>query len=194
MPSSRTRVAQRVAALAASRAAAAADPLIPPTLIVTGRKGKIYARELSRLELVYGKHNVTPQVVVKEAKKERSPLHDYFDWDIRTAAEKHWLAQARALVRVIRVTYIDDPGPQRSKRAIVTTTRDDGKRGYTGILSALSSQEQRNQLIQQELRIIHGCKERLKGYREMVQFLPQLNVFLEAAETAIATTRQSRAS
>ena len=43
---------------------------------------------------------LTTELVVQEAKKEDSPLHDckYFEWDVHKAAEKYWRQTARQLI------------------------------------------------------------------------------------------------
>lgn len=49
--------------------------------------------------------HLTPESVVAEAKKKRSPLHSCFDWDDSTAAHKWRLEQAAFLIRKIKVEY-----------------------------------------------------------------------------------------
>lgn len=46
--------------------------------------------------------------VVAAAKRPRSPLHKYFEWDIKRAAEQHWLEQARYLTRSVLVCWVND--------------------------------------------------------------------------------------
>lgn len=49
------------------------------------------------------KGTLTPQRVVKAAEDERSPLHDYFEWDDTKASDKYRLLQARVLIKRVRV-------------------------------------------------------------------------------------------
>lgn len=44
-----------------------------------------------------------PQAVVDEARDEKSPLHNAFEWDDGVAAEKYRLDQAQRLIRSFRV-------------------------------------------------------------------------------------------
>ena len=162
------------------------EDLVPDQLIPTTPKAKLYKEELNRLHLKYG-GRLTAQDIVNEAKKKDSPLHDYFDWDVKQAAQKYWLSQARSLVRVVKVTYLNDPSPQQPKRAVVTVVRDDGSRSYSGILSALSTERSRMALIAREIRTIKGCKDRLKAYSEMIQLIPLLNEAVEQGEELLAS-------
>ena len=64
--------------------------------------------ELERIDSKYGE--ITPDVVVSEARPKRSPLHPAFEWDDGKAASEFRLWQARSLVRSIQVV-IDDAEP-----------------------------------------------------------------------------------
>lgn len=70
---------------------------------------------------------ITPEEIVSEARKPESPLHEYFDWDDASAAEKHRIDRARALIRscevkitvetktVSTVGYVRDPKAETSE-------------------------------------------------------------------------------
>lgn len=44
---------------------------------------------------------IDPADVVAEARKRKSPLHSYFEWDDAVASEKYRLAQAQHLIRCL---------------------------------------------------------------------------------------------
>lgn len=50
---------------------------------------------------------LTAKNVVDEARDEDSPLHPHFEWDDSIAGEAHRMAQARELIRSVRVSYVD---------------------------------------------------------------------------------------
>ena len=56
---------------------------------------------LALAELHQGR--VTPEIVVEAARDPDSPLHSAFTWDDAQAAHEHRLAQARVLLRRVRV-------------------------------------------------------------------------------------------
>ena len=63
-----------------------------------------------RLENRHG--TLTPELIVKEAKKPRSILHSLFEWDDAKAAAEHRLTQARYYLRMlVVVTEIEDDEP-----------------------------------------------------------------------------------
>lgn len=69
---------------------------------ISRSKAPSYGSELRRLADENG-GVLTPQIVVESAKKPDSPLHDYFEWDNRAAADKWRLNQARNLIMSIEI-------------------------------------------------------------------------------------------
>ena len=61
----------------------------------------IQTQELDKLYKKYGK--LTPDMVVKEAKKKSSPLHQYFEWNDTEAALQWRKQQARVMIHHIKV-------------------------------------------------------------------------------------------
>lgn len=97
-----------------------------------------YAKALRSLETDAGE--LLPEDVVREAQKKASPLHDYFDWNNKTAAHKYRIEQARELIRSVRVVveheerlfrvpnYVRDPekeGRDPGYRAVARLRTDD---------------------------------------------------------------------
>lgn len=58
----------------------------------------------SRLAALENEHGqLTPSLVVADARQKDSPLHAMFDWNIKEAAEKWWLQQARTIIRSVKL-------------------------------------------------------------------------------------------
>ena len=56
------------------------------------------------LERIYRRDgSLTASVVLKEAAKKNSPLHDHFTWDDSEAAEQWRLVQARNLIKRVKI-------------------------------------------------------------------------------------------
>tara|TARA_R100000234_G_C4926714_1_gene146595 strand:+ start:144 stop:638 length:495 start_codon:yes stop_codon:yes gene_type:complete len=66
-----------------------------------GVKAQTAGEELERISKEHGE--VTPPLVVDEARPEESPIHEVFEWDDYVAAEHHREHQARQLIRSIEV-------------------------------------------------------------------------------------------
>ena len=66
-----------------------------------GVKAQTAGEELERISKEHGE--ITPPLVVDEARPEESPIHEVFEWDDEVAAEQHREQQARQLIRSIQV-------------------------------------------------------------------------------------------
>jgi hypothetical protein len=77
------------------------DKLIPK------KKAKIYAQALLEIKEKYG--ILRPSDVVNEAKKHSSPLHNFFEWNEKKAAESFRLWQARYLIGAIEIKVAYHP-------------------------------------------------------------------------------------
>jgi len=72
--------------------------------------------ELLRLNDRYD--GLTPEIVLRAARRKTSPLHRHFDWDDTVAAE-HWrLDQARHLIGRFRVQVVGDREPRKVRAFI----------------------------------------------------------------------------
>ena len=72
----------------------------------TDKKRGVIRQALRDLESKNGR--LTPEDVIMAARNPKSPLHGEFQWDKDKAAHAHWIEQARALIRSVRVVIIED--------------------------------------------------------------------------------------
>lgn len=64
---------------------------------------------------------VTARDVVDSARSENSPLHSYFEWDDRVAADLWRIEDARRMLRSIQIKYVDGDGIEtKTARAFQT--------------------------------------------------------------------------
>lgn len=137
--------------------------------LAKGVDPSIAAEELKRLQNLHG--TVTPELIVREAEKKRSPLHNIFEWDDEKAAYNHRLQQARILLNNIQVTIITD-GKSREISVYEITTR---KEGYKSIDTFTPDDIEfvRNGILQDLISL----KGKLKLYNEFDKVL----VYIEQA-------------
>lgn len=71
---------------------------------------------------------LTPTIVVDEARDGTHPLHDRFEWDDAIAGEAWRREQAHELIRSARIVYkqADDKSPERSVRAFHAVRNEKG--------------------------------------------------------------------
>lgn len=81
------------------------------------------------LQEIYDRRGeLTPALVVEEARDETHPLHSRFEWDDAAASEKYRQAQAQELIRSVKVVYREatDKEAARSVRAFHAVRRENG--------------------------------------------------------------------
>jgi hypothetical protein len=62
----------------------------------------------------YEQHGeLTPQIVVDEARPKTAPLHNRFEWDDKIAGEAYRCSQAAELIRSVRITFSDESTGER---------------------------------------------------------------------------------
>ena len=97
--------------------------------------------ELIHVQSLYG--TITPTHVVDYAEAKDSPLHRYFEWNDKKAADQHRLQQARQLIASVTVER------QKEKpelRAFVNVTKG-GERQYLPILEVLDDKKLTMQVL-----------------------------------------------
>jgi hypothetical protein len=139
--------------------------------LAKGVDPSIAAEELKRLQNLHG--TVTPELIVREAEKKRSPLHNIFEWDDEKAAYNHRLQQARILLNNIQVTIITD-GKSREISVYEVTTR---KEGYKSIDTFTPDDIEfvRNGILQDLISL----KGKLKLYNEFEKVLAYIEQAIE---------------
>lgn len=87
----------------------------------TKKQAEAAAKEYARLLAARGGEGLTTEEIVEAAKDPASPFHPFFTWDVKEAARKRWLDEARSLIAKVR---------------IIVTTRDGYSANVRGILNA----------------------------------------------------------
>jgi hypothetical protein len=82
----------------------------------------------ARINELYKKHGapLLPQHVVVDAKDPSSPLHELFDWDVQSAAEKHWEATARQIIICVRTEIVKSDRPLSVRAYTHPATKEPG--------------------------------------------------------------------
>lgn len=122
-----------------------------------------------------------PTAIVEEARSVTSPLHEYFTWDDRVAADQHRVHVARELIRKYQVVVHRDgkKGENVQVSAFVSLPEDRAAGGgYRSIVTVMSDDERRQQLLADVVRRLEAIKE--------VKLFPELNS-VDAAIIAAAS-------
>lgn len=127
---------------------------------------------------------LTPENVVKEAKRRGSPLRDYFTWDDSEAARCWRIEQAKHLIRRVRVVVIQ--GPQEPVRAFVNLTSD-RKPGQGGVAGDGLYRPIERVLDDSALRaqLVEDAMHEMRAFKNKYARLTELNEVFAAMDQAI---------
>lgn len=105
------------------------------------------------LQKLYDQHGeLTPAIVVNDAKKKRSPLHNLFDWDVEKAAMAFWHDEARRLIRSVKIEF----KVETMQVSTVSYTRNPNKpaneQGYVSLVDVKSDRDMASDVMATELQ------------------------------------------
>ena len=112
---------------------------------------------------------LTAQLVVEAARDPLHPLHAHFEWDDEKAGESYRVHQARALIRVVKLEYVDKRGEVQKMRVYhsVSNPISDSGRSYTPLSEIQASETLTAELrrrMEFEWRNLH------RRYKHFVEF------------------------
>jgi len=110
--------------------------------------------------------HLSAELVVAEASKESSPLHEHFEWDNTEAAEQYRLVQARTILRAI-VIIRDNGEKDTPLRAFVHLTDSEDEAVYMDINVAMGDAAMRNQVLTRAWRELESWRRRYEEYEEL---------------------------
>ncbi len=132
--------------------------------------------EFERIRLKYGR--LTSELVLKETQKlgKKSPIYWAFDWNVSSAARKHWLNQAGHLIREVQVRLVlaPDSGVHSKSFRMYSFVREPHGGSYQPTVAAVSDLQMREQLLQEALRDIDVLRKKYKSLSWLATALDQL--------------------
>lgn len=141
-------------------------------------QAETYGRRLDALEKRNG--FLTPSLVLEDAKLESSPLHNYFDWDNKAAAENWRLGQASYLLRSIVITI--DGEKEQELRGFYSVTPDEHMNTtatsvYVSLNTILTDVEKREEVVAYALQELRGWADRYRQYSELTSLIKIIDGF-----------------
>lgn len=138
---------------------------------------QVAGEELSRIRDEHGKF-FTPHNVVESAKRQGSPLHNFFQWDNTKAAESYREEQARYLIRniIVTETKIPDAQPVRAFVSVRVQVNDEMAHRFTSTVYAFSREDLREQMLQTALQDIRAFKTKYEQFIDLTKVLDAFHV------------------
>ena len=156
---------------------------------ITDEQAQIYGERIETL-VEEGDGSITPERVYDDAKDKASPLHEYFEWNNKVAADNYRMAQAHELLRFIHVVITHD-GVEEEVRAfhnVVITHGDDqpGERTYASLARVLSDDELRRQILVKAMREFEQWHKRYNQYQELAPIFQVYETVKETVKAQVA--------
>lgn len=130
-----------------------------------------------RLEAIEKQHGeVTPKLVLDDARDENSILHSCFEWRDSVAAELYREKQAGDLIRNIKVVVQPAESTEPKQiRAFVSVVDDEKKRRYVNLEKSLSEQKYRDQALTDAFNSLKSFREKYNMYRELSGVISEID-------------------
>lgn len=132
------------------------------------------------LQAIYDQRGeLTPSLVVDEARSEDHPLHDRFEWNDAIAGEHHRREQARRLIRSVKILDNRNPKRPRHIREFVSVSRgSDPNPTYMPTVDAVADEFTKAIVLQAMERDIAALKRK---YSHLKEFATAINALAKGA-------------
>lgn len=132
---------------------------------------ELLAHEIDTLRVRMRVKKLKPRHIVDAARTSASPLHPYFEWDDRLAAEAYRIEQAKYIVRHIHVAEDDNEGDDPERPSVryyhsVKDEEDDGP-GYAPLTIIVREPDYHQQMVTYALEELRGWTKRYATYTDL---------------------------
>jgi hypothetical protein len=130
---------------------------------------------------------LTPAIVVEEARDVSHPWHTEFEWNDGVAGERYRLNQARRLIAQVRITVIQG----RSQVAQVAYVHDPGlkhQQGYIPLAIARASDDKARTIVVAELHRVQWALRRCLSIAGALGLAPQVEKILTEVDQLLDLT------
>ena len=136
-------------------------------------KAKIYGKRIKELSLK-NKNKITSKIVIKDAKKKNSPLHNAFEWDNSNAAEKYRLHQAALLVGHIVEVYVYN-NKKVERPMCFSFYRGEKIRYSVPTAIVMKDKDLKLKMLQQAIWDISNWQSRYSQYKDLIKIFNAIN-------------------
>jgi hypothetical protein len=103
---------------------------------------------------------ITPDLIIKDAKRKKSPLHECFNWDVNKAAMEHWLGVARNIISSVQVTVTEHTVVFPTPAYVEDPDKPKGTQGYVSTITLRSNKDKARRALIRELERAEAFMQR----------------------------------
>jgi len=137
---------------------------------------------------------ITARAVVDRATDEANALHDGFDWDDFSAADKHRLSTARNLIRSIQVIRHETPATEEGISVYHNISREpseenlSARRVYMSLVDILNDPQARRSLLEKAIKEAIVFRKNYEMLNELVQITGAIESTVRELDEALEAT------
>lgn len=137
---------------------------------------KAVAARLAKIAQANG-GRLTTAAVIADAKSKTSPLHKYFDWDIKTAATKWWKCQAQALIASVQIEVTTSHRILSAPAYIKDPSTKGDEPGYIGVAELRDDRSYARDALLRELKQANALFDRAVVLAEVLGLSKEFDEF-----------------
>lgn len=146
--------------------------------MMTAEQRKAVRERLAQIEAANG-GRLTPDDVVKDAKRKDSPLHELFEWDTRKAAAAYWVEQARQIITSVRVQVRTDTTKVSAVYYVRDPSAEHGEQGYVSVARLRSDADLARDALVAEFSRVADMLRRARELAAVLDAQPEVENLLQ---------------
>lgn len=137
---------------------------------------------IARLAELYREHGLlTPDLVVADARAKSSPLHSFFEWDNKAAAEGYRRDQARRLIASVRVEITTETRTISAVGYVRHPDAESDMQGYVSTPDLQTDADMARRALRQELKRLDALLDRVQSLADAVGLQSEVRMMQEQA-------------
>lgn len=122
---------------------------------------------------------VSAKSVVDVSRPEKAPLHECFEWNDDTAAEKWREQQARVMIKNIVTVEVEEDSKRETTKTFVHVISDDKSKGYKLTDVAIYNENDREYVLKSAKRELLAFQEKYRQLTELAAVFSAIKKVLE---------------
>jgi len=144
---------------------------------------QIVGEEFEHIKNRYGK--LKPEFIIESAIKKTSPIHSFFKWDDKKAAEQYRLQQASQLINSIRIV-VKIKGKKISTPAFLNIKIDnDTNKFYEDINTVIRDPISKEYITEKARNQLKGWAEKYAFIDSFSEIIQSINQWIDEMETVV---------
>ena len=140
----------------------------------------VAGKRFEELEKIHGE--ITPRIVLDDARDENAVLHPCFEWDDSKAAEAYRLNQAGMMIRALVVTIEKTETPTPTRAYVNVSSMDEKQGRFISVQAALSDEELRTAVLTRAVMELSQFRRKYEDLQELADVFKAVDKVVKRAK------------